>query len=126
MDSWINKIDKNKLIKDRKYSQSYQDSLIEGQMMEKVVDYYENTLVSQMKEINSSESFDWKDPANRYFMLQQLFAEGNLKDPAPSLKKAIGLAYVSKEMKDSGTEIYIAVRNKQLKAKVVSLPFYKK
>ena len=29
MDSWINKIDKNKLIKDRKYSQSYQDSLID-------------------------------------------------------------------------------------------------
>ena len=43
-----------------------------------------------------------------------------------SLKKAIGLAYVSKEMKDLDTEIYIAVRNKQLKAKVVSLPFYKK
>ena len=45
---------------------------------------------------------------------------------SPSLKKAIGLAYVPKEMKNSGTEIYIAVRNKQLKAKVVSLPFYKK
>ncbi len=29
MDSWINKIDKNKLIKDRSYSQSYQDSLID-------------------------------------------------------------------------------------------------
>ena len=45
---------------------------------------------------------------------------------SPSLKKAIGLAYVSKEMKDFGTEIYIKVRNKQLRAKVVSLPFYKK
>ena len=45
---------------------------------------------------------------------------------SPSLKKAIGLAYVSKEMKGLGAEIYIAVRNKQLKAKVVSLPFYKK
>jgi len=45
---------------------------------------------------------------------------------SPSLKKAIGLAYVSKEMKDLGTEIYIKVRNKQLRAKVVSLPFYKK
>ena len=44
---------------------------------------------------------------------------------SPSLKKAIGLAYVSKEMKDLDTEIYIAVRNKQLKAKVVSLLFYK-
>jgi aminomethyltransferase len=44
---------------------------------------------------------------------------------APSLKKAIGLAYVPEDMKAEGTEIYIAVRKKQLKAKVVSLPFYK-
>ena len=44
---------------------------------------------------------------------------------APSLKKAIGLAYVPLDMKNEGTEIYIAVRKKQLKAKVVSLPFYK-
>jgi len=44
---------------------------------------------------------------------------------APSLKKAIGLAYVPLDMKAEGTEIYIAVRKKQLKAKVVSLPFYK-
>lgn len=44
---------------------------------------------------------------------------------APSLKKAIGLAYVPVDMKAQGTEIYIAVRKKQLKAKVVSLPFYK-
>lgn len=44
---------------------------------------------------------------------------------APSLKKAIGLAYVPVDMKAEGTDIYIAVRKKQLKAKVVSLPFYK-
>jgi len=44
---------------------------------------------------------------------------------SPSLKKAIGLAYVPVAMKAEGIEIYIAVRNKQLKAKVVSLPFYK-
>ena len=44
---------------------------------------------------------------------------------APSVKKAIGLAYVPVDMKAEGTEIYIAVRKKQLKAKVVSLPFYK-
>lgn len=44
---------------------------------------------------------------------------------SPSLKKAIGLAYVSKEYISEGTDIYIAVRNKKLKAKVVSLPFYK-
>ena len=44
---------------------------------------------------------------------------------SPSLKKAIGLAYVPLDMKAEGTEIYISVRKKQLKAKVVSLPFYK-
>jgi aminomethyltransferase len=44
---------------------------------------------------------------------------------APSLKKAIGLAYIPKGMTAPGTEIYIAVRKKQLKAKVVTLPFYK-
>ena len=44
---------------------------------------------------------------------------------SPSLKKAIGLAYVPINMKAEGTDIYIAVRKKQLKAKVVSLPFYK-
>jgi len=44
---------------------------------------------------------------------------------SPSLKKAIGLAYVPVAMKVEGTEIYISVRKKQLKAKVVSLPFYK-
>ena len=44
---------------------------------------------------------------------------------SPSLKKAIGLAYVPVAMKEEGTEIYISVRKKQLKAKVVSLPFYK-
>ena len=44
---------------------------------------------------------------------------------SPSLKKAIGLAYVPFSMKSVGTEIYITVRKKNLKAKVVSLPFYK-
>lgn len=44
---------------------------------------------------------------------------------SPSLKKAIGLAYVPTAMKAAGTDILIAVRKKQLKAKVVALPFYK-
>tara|TARA_B100000795_G_scaffold266227_1_gene249092 strand:- start:719 stop:1801 length:1083 start_codon:yes stop_codon:yes gene_type:complete len=44
---------------------------------------------------------------------------------APSLKKGIGLAYIPKDMTAPGTEIYITVRKKQLKAKVVALPFYK-
>ena len=44
---------------------------------------------------------------------------------SPSLKKAIGLAYVSIEYSSVDTLIYVEVRNKQLQGKVVSLPFYK-
>jgi aminomethyltransferase len=44
----------------------------------------------------------------------------------PSVKKAIGLAYVSTECAKVDTEIAVSVRNKELKAKVVKLPFYKK
>lgn len=44
---------------------------------------------------------------------------------APSVEKAIGMGYVPKELSTPGSEIYIAVRNKQLKATVVKFPFYK-
>jgi len=44
---------------------------------------------------------------------------------SPSLNKAIGLGYVTKENAAIDTEIFIEVRNKQLKAKVVKPPFYK-
>ncbi len=44
---------------------------------------------------------------------------------APSVKKAIGLGYVPTDFATEGTEIYIQVRKKQLKAKVVKPPFYK-
>jgi aminomethyltransferase len=43
----------------------------------------------------------------------------------PSVKKAIGLGYVPVEYADEGNDIYIKVRNKQLKAKVTKPPFYK-
>ena len=44
---------------------------------------------------------------------------------APSLGKAIGMGYVTKENAKADTEIYISIRNKQVKAKVVKMPFYK-
>lgn len=44
---------------------------------------------------------------------------------SPSMKKGIGLGYVPKEIAAEGTEIFIKVRNKSLKAQVVKLPFYK-
>lgn len=43
----------------------------------------------------------------------------------PSVKKGIGMGYVSTEFSTVDSEIYIQVRKKQLKATIVKLPFYK-
>jgi aminomethyltransferase len=45
---------------------------------------------------------------------------------SPSLKIGIGLGYVNTAHSTSETEIFIEIRDKGLKAKVVKLPFYKK
>lgn len=44
---------------------------------------------------------------------------------SPSLEKGIGMGYVKRTFADVGQEIYISVRNKALKAKIVKLPFSK-
>jgi len=44
---------------------------------------------------------------------------------SPSLKKGIGMGYVTKENAKRDTEIFIKIRNKNIPAKVVRLPFYK-
>jgi aminomethyltransferase len=44
----------------------------------------------------------------------------------PSVKKAIGLAYVTVENAAIDTEIFIEIREKGVKAKVVKFPFYQK
>jgi len=44
----------------------------------------------------------------------------------PSVKKAVGMGYVPVELSKEGSEIYISVRDKALKAKVVKFPFYRK
>ena len=43
---------------------------------------------------------------------------------SPSLNKAIGMGYVATEHASIGSEIYVEVRDKLLKAIVVKLPFY--
>ncbi len=45
---------------------------------------------------------------------------------SPTLKKPIGMGYIKKPFNKADTEVYIEVRKKLLKAKVVKLPFYKK
>jgi aminomethyltransferase len=44
---------------------------------------------------------------------------------SPSLKKAIGLGYVTIANASIGSDIFIKIRDKALKAQVVKLPFYK-
>jgi aminomethyltransferase len=44
---------------------------------------------------------------------------------SPSIKLGIGMGYINASHMKEGTEIYIKIRNKNLKAKVVKLPFYK-
>ncbi len=43
----------------------------------------------------------------------------------PAVKKPIGMGYIAKEHAKFGSEIFIKIRNKTLKAQVVKLPFYK-
>jgi aminomethyltransferase len=45
---------------------------------------------------------------------------------SPSMKLGIGLGYVTKENAQLDQEIFIEIREKSIKAKVVKLPFYKK
>ena len=44
---------------------------------------------------------------------------------SPSLKKSIGMGYVKTAKAKRDSEIFVQIRNKKLKAKVVKLPFYK-
>jgi aminomethyltransferase len=45
---------------------------------------------------------------------------------SPSLGKAIGMAYVKPEFAKTGSEIFINIRDKAIKAQVVKMPFHKK
>ncbi len=45
---------------------------------------------------------------------------------SPMMKQGIGMGYVKQEFEQPGTEIFIQIRKKTLKAEVVKLPIYKK
>lgn len=45
---------------------------------------------------------------------------------SPMLKQGIGMAYLKKGYWKTGSEIFIRIRNKDMKARVAELPFYKK
>jgi aminomethyltransferase len=45
---------------------------------------------------------------------------------SPTLEKAIGMAYVPPALAAPGAELAIEVRGKELPARVVPMPFYKR
>ncbi|KWX87729.1 hypothetical protein AMQ83_11260, partial [Paenibacillus riograndensis] len=51
---------------------------------------------------------------------------GQAGTKTPTLKRNLGLALVDAADTETGTEVYVEIRGKQLKAAVVKTPFYKK
>jgi aminomethyltransferase len=56
----------------------------------------------------------------------KLAGEVTSGSPAPFLKKNLGMAYVPPQQAEVGREIQIEIRGKQVAARIVSLPFYKR
>jgi aminomethyltransferase len=56
----------------------------------------------------------------------ELIGEVTSGTMSPMMKQGIGMAYLNKGYWKTGTEIFIRIRNKDMKAKVVELPIYRK
>lgn len=80
------------------------------------------------KKLVGFEMIDKGIPRQHYPILD---ADGNVigevtsGTQSPSLKLAIGMGYVPTAMAKADTEIFISIRDKAIKAKIVKLPFYK-
>lgn len=74
------------------------------------------------------EMIDKGIPRHEYEIVDQdgkTIGEVTSGTQSPSLKIAIGMGYVPPAFAKEGSEIYIKIRDKKLKAKVVKFPFYK-
>jgi aminomethyltransferase len=56
----------------------------------------------------------------------ELIGEVTSGTMSPMMKQGIGMAYLNKGYWKTGTEIFIRIRNKDLRAKIVDLPIYNK
>ena len=80
------------------------------------------------KKLVAFEMIDRGIPRQHYEIMDatgNIIGEVTSGTQSPSLSKGIGLGYVATEFSKLGTEIYINIRNKYLKAQVVKLPFLK-
>ncbi|MFL5729998.1 MAG: glycine cleavage system aminomethyltransferase GcvT [Cytophagaceae bacterium] len=81
------------------------------------------------KKLVAFEMIDRGIPRGHYEILDaagQVIGSVTSGTQSPSLGKGIGMGYVKTEFSKAGTEIFIRIREKALKAQIVSLPFYKK
>jgi aminomethyltransferase len=98
-------------------------------------DFVDSPTLQKQKEAGVSRklvAFEMVDRGIPRHDYQILDNEGNLIGKvtsgtmSPSMKLGIGLGYVTVEHSKLESEIYIEIRDKGVKAKVVKLPFYKK
>ena len=98
-------------------------------------DFVDSTTLQKQKEAGVSRklvAFEMVDRGIPRHDYQILDNEGNVIGKvtsgtmSPSMKLGIGLGYVTVENSKLDSEIYIEIRDKGVKAKVVKLPFYKK
>ena len=81
-----------------------------------------------LKKLVGFEMIDRGIPRHDYEIID---ANGNIigavtsGTQSPSLNKAIGMGYVKTEYAKSGSEVFIKIRDKAIKAQVVKIPFYK-
>ena len=71
------------------------------------------------------ESKDWVNTRDEDQDIETVIGNVTSGTQSPSLNKAIGMGYVSKPFSKADTEIFILIRDKAIKAKVVKAPFYK-
>ncbi|MBP0724486.1 glycine cleavage system aminomethyltransferase GcvT [Bacillus sp. RG28] len=80
------------------------------------------------RKIVGIEMIDKGIPRTHYevFIGDERIGEVTSGTQSPTLKRNIGLALLKKEYTALGTEVEVEIRNKRLKAVVVSTPFYKR
>ncbi|WP_421379556.1 glycine cleavage system aminomethyltransferase GcvT [Bacillus salacetis] len=102
--------------------------------VEKEADFYgKETLKEQKTEgaprkLVGIEMLERGIPRHGYkvFLNDEEIGEVTTGTQSPTLKKNIGLALIKTEYSGLDTELFVEIRNKKLKAKVVPTPFYKR
>ena len=79
------------------------------------------------RELVCIEMIDRGIPRKGYTIIKDSLNIGYITSgtQSPSLQKGIGLAFINTDYSELGSELFIEVRNKHLKCKIIKAPFYK-